>query len=195
MTSADDDAERNHLLLVLGGARSGKSDLAVEVARATGAPVTMVATAIAGDGDMAARIRRHQDDRPSHWELIEEPRAVEAALATIAPDHVVIVDCLTLWAATRHFDGRTEPEVVAEATGIARTAARREAPVIAVSNEVGLGVHPETPLGMEYRDLLGRVNRAVADAAGTTLLMVAGRAVALTDPWPLLPAGWVDPRP
>ncbi|MEM7337693.1 MAG: bifunctional adenosylcobinamide kinase/adenosylcobinamide-phosphate guanylyltransferase [Actinomycetota bacterium] len=184
----------NQMMLILGGARSGKSDFAVEVAEAAESPVTLLATAIAGDADMAARIRRHQEDRPASWGLVEEPRGVAGALAAIATEHLVIVDCLTIWAATRHFDGVPEREIVAEAVDIADVARTRAAPVLMVSNEVGLGVHPETELGRHYRDLLGRVNRAVAELAGTSLLLVAGRAIPLADPWDHVPAAWGRPQ-
>jgi len=170
------------LTLVLGGARSGKSALAVELARRQDRPVVYVATASAGDDDMAARIERHRGERPDHWTTIEEPIDLSGALERSAGS-MVVIDCLTLWTSNLLECGTTDDEVTARATSVASRAIRRDAPTVAISNEVGMGIHPETPLGRRYRDVLGRVNQAWAAAAGTSLLLVAGRAVRLDDPW------------
>jgi adenosyl cobinamide kinase/adenosyl cobinamide phosphate guanylyltransferase len=165
------------LTLLLGGARSGKSTLAVRLARAWDGPVTFIATAVGSDPDMAARIARHRAERPSSWHCIEEPIDLAAALERSAGSGV-IVDCVTVWVANL-LERRTPDEILAEAESVAEVAARREAATIAVSNEVGLGVHPATPQGREYRDLLGRVNALWAEAAGRSLFMVAGQALEL----------------
>ena len=169
------------LTVLLGGARSGKSQLAVERAVASGAPVTFVATGEPGDEEMAARIAAHRAERPAGWVTVEEPYALEAAVSDAEPRHTVVVDCLTLWTANALArDG--EPErVLAAATGAAVAAARREALTIAVSNEVGLGIVPMEPLTRAYRDLLGSVNRVWVDASADAAFVVAGRALRLTD--------------
>lgn len=176
----------DQFLLVVGGARSGKSDFAIEAARRRQRLTTFVATAQAGDADMADRISRHQADRPTSWGLVEEPLALAKAVEAVPADHVIVVDCLTLWAANLMFADRTEAEIVAEATEVATALRRREPLSIVVTNEVGLGVHPETSMGREYRDLLGRVNAAVAAVADTTLFFAAGLAMPLADPFQLL---------
>lgn len=185
----------NQLLFLVGGARSGKSRLAQSLAgraaEARSAPVTYLATATAGDDDMAERIRRHQLDRPAHWGLVEEPLALDEAVAGIPGDVVLIVDCLTVWAANRLLADHPAEAVEAEAAAVAHRLAARAAPSIVVSNEVGLGVHPPTELGRRYQDLLGRVNQLVAAEAGRALLLVAGRALDLADPGRLL-AGWPE---
>ena len=184
-------------MMLIGGARRGKSSLAVEWGRRQGGPVTYVATAPNGesdaagggeviDRDMVDRIDRHRRERPDSWTTIEEPyelgRAIEAAGTT-----AVIVDCLTLWTSNLMWLGRSDDEIVTEADAVAKIAATRT--LVAITNEVGLGVHPETHLGRRYRDVLGWVNQTWAAAAATTLFLVAGRAMELHDPWTLLPDG------
>lgn len=165
------------MTLLIGGARSGKSALAVEIARRHPGHVVFVATAEPFDDDMAARIERHRADRPG-WPTVEAPRDPAGAVAVIDDDALVILDCITVWVANElHHGGRVDiaPLVAALTT--------RRGPSVVVTNEVGLGVHPETELGRIYRDELGRVNQALADVATTMLLMVAGRAIRLGDPW------------
>ena len=104
----------------------------------------------------------------------------------VAQDHLVIIDCLTLWVSNMMLEEWTDEAVHDYAAATAAAAAERIAPTVVVTNEVGLGIHPANELGRHYRDLLGRVNRIWAEAAGTTLFLVAGRAVLLHDPWELL---------
>jgi adenosylcobinamide kinase / adenosylcobinamide-phosphate guanylyltransferase len=167
------------LVLLLGGARAGKSALAVRLAGSWGGPVVVLATGEAGDAEMAERIERHRRERPSGWTTVEEPIELEAALERMPEDACVILDCLTLWVSNLLERGRTESAVEQEAARVARIAAARPAPTLIVSNEVGLGVVPTSPLGRAYRDLLGRVNALVAEAATESLLVVAGRLVRL----------------
>jgi adenosylcobinamide kinase / adenosylcobinamide-phosphate guanylyltransferase len=169
------------LTLLFGGARSGKSALAVELGRRHTGGVTFIATSTPVDDDLRARIAHHRAARPP-WPTIEEPLELRTALAE-AGDHMAIVDCLTLWVNNLVQRGNTDEEVEALADAVACMAAGRRAPTVVVSNEVGLGVHPATELGRRYRDLLGRVNQRWAAVADRALLLVAGRAVPLVDPW------------
>ncbi|MGH7334229.1 MAG: bifunctional adenosylcobinamide kinase/adenosylcobinamide-phosphate guanylyltransferase [Candidatus Rokuibacteriota bacterium] len=161
-------------LLVLGGARSGKSRFAVASQPPHGR-VTFVATAQAGDGDMAARIRRHRAERPPAWRTVEEPFDLVVSLTAIArgPD-AIVVDCLTVWAANRMLRGDRDEVILAEADALAELMRRRPCTLTIVSNEVGEGVHPESRDGLRFRDLLGVVNQRVAAAADRVVLMVAG---------------------
>ncbi len=168
------------ITLLVGGVRSGKSSLAVDIGRRHHGPVVFLATAEAFDDEMCARVSRHRAERPA-WPVVEEPRRLAAAVAGVPPDALLIVDCLTVWVATCMHHG-DEPD----ASAIVDALVRRPGPSVVVSNEVGLGVHPSTELGREYRDLLGRVNQTVAAAAATVLFFAAGRAVRLDDPWELL---------
>lgn len=171
------------LTLLLGGARSGKSTLAVQMAERQSAPVVFIATAEAFDDDMAQRIACHREERPAHWTTVECPVRLAEAVAAAPADAFVVVDCLTVWMANLMVHGTERGAAVAE---LLAALGRRVAPTIVVSNEVGMGVVPEHPMGREYRDDLGRLNQQVAALAHTTLLLVAGKATRLDDPWTLL---------
>jgi adenosylcobinamide kinase/adenosylcobinamide-phosphate guanylyltransferase len=183
------------LFVLIGGARSAKSSLAVEWGRRAGETITYVATAPRQedarepDADMAARIDRHRLERPADWTTIEEGVDLSGALDA-ARGTTVIVDCLTLWTSNLMWIGRSDADIDELAERTAERAAGYGRPVLAITNEVGLGVHPETELGRRYRDVLGRVNQRWVAAAEQSVMLVAGRAVELRDPWDLLP----DPR-
>jgi adenosylcobinamide kinase / adenosylcobinamide-phosphate guanylyltransferase len=163
--------------LLLGGARSGKSALAVRMAQGWSAPVTYIATAEASDDDMARRIARHRAERPQ-WPVVEEP--VELARVLDAnPSAGLVIDCLNLWVANLLRRGIEEEALVSEAGAVAELVAARLAPAVVVSNEVGLGVHPATEQGRRFRDTLGRVNAVWAAAAERSFLVVAGHTVEL----------------
>jgi adenosyl cobinamide kinase/adenosyl cobinamide phosphate guanylyltransferase len=173
-----------HLTLVTGGARSGKSDHAERLVRdAGGDRVTFIATAEPGDDEMAARIARHRDGRPSTWTTVEAPRDPAAAIAR-AEAPVVLLDCLTLLASNLLLaaDGSMNDgaaAVRAQVDAMLRARAARDGRLIIVTNEVGLGIVPATSLGRIYRDVLGEANRRVAEAADSVLLMVSGIPVIL----------------
>ncbi len=168
------------LTVLLGGARAGKSALALELARDQGAPIVYVATAEAGDEEMASRIAQHRTERPETWRTVEEPVALRSALASIEPDACVVVDCLTLWVANLLARG---DDVLPEAQAVAELAAGRAGPTIVVSNEVGLGIVPGSAVAREYRDLLGAVNAAFVRRASDSAFVVAGRAIPLQAGW------------
>jgi adenosylcobinamide kinase / adenosylcobinamide-phosphate guanylyltransferase len=166
------------LTVLIGGARSGKSALALERAAAA-EDVVFLATGEAGDEEMAARIERHRRERPSHWQTLEEPLALREALASADPGACLVVDCLTLWVANVVEAGRSDEEIEAEATETAQAGAARPGATFVVTNEVGLGLVPDTQVGRRYRDVLGRVNALFVSAADEALLVVAGRAIPL----------------
>ena len=167
------------LVLLVGGARSGKSGLALRLARGQPAPVVFIATAEAGDGEMAARIEEHRRERPLSWRTIEEPLRLHGTLEAIDEESCVVIDCLTLWTANalERLGGARAEQQAKAAVAIA---AGRPGLTIAVTNEVGLGLVPDNPLGRGYRDLLGRVNIIWADAADRAYVLVAGRPLELT---------------
>jgi adenosylcobinamide kinase/adenosylcobinamide-phosphate guanylyltransferase len=164
------------LVVLLGGARSGKSALAVRLA---GEEATLIATATAGDAEMEERIRRHRAERPAAWVTVEEPLALGAALAAVEPEGAAVVDCLSLWVSNLMEAGWSDAAIEQEARAVAAAAAARAGLTVAVSNEVGLGIVPVTPVGRRYRDVLGRVNAAWALASDRALLVVAGRTLEL----------------
>jgi adenosylcobinamide kinase/adenosylcobinamide-phosphate guanylyltransferase len=176
------------MTLLLGGARSGKSALAVRLAGRWDGPVTVVVTGQARDAEMAERIRRHRAERPGGWRTVEAPLELEAALAVAPADALVLLDCLTLWVSNLMERGLTDEQVRRQGGSAAAVAAARAAPTVVVSNEVGAGIVPADARSRRYRDLLGQVNAAWAAAADRALLLVAGRAVPLVDPLAALEA-------
>ena len=169
---------------LVGGARSGKSSLAVRLASAFDGPVVVVATAEARDEDMADRIRAHREARPAGWETVEAPLGLLAAIDGVREDAFVVLDCLTLWVSNALEEGATGNEVEGEARKLASALAGRAAPSVVVSNEVGLGIVPANELARRYRDLLGRVNTAFAAEAARSFLVVAGRGLPLEEATP-----------
>jgi adenosyl cobinamide kinase/adenosyl cobinamide phosphate guanylyltransferase len=163
------------LVVYIGGARSGKSRLALERARSSGAAVVFVATGEALDDEMRERIDRHRAERPAEWETVEEPVELERALREAALDATLVVDCLSLWVANIFENAPAEELAERAAAG----AAGRPGLTIAVTNEVGLGIVPDNELARRYRDVLGRVNATWADAADETYFVVAGRGLRL----------------
>jgi adenosyl cobinamide kinase/adenosyl cobinamide phosphate guanylyltransferase len=157
------------ITLVLGGARSGKSDLAQRLL-ADAAGVTVVVTGIATDDDMAARIEAHRARRPSTWATIEAGADLPNAVAGV--EGAVLVDSLGTWVSAF-------PDLDPPIQELVDILAGRTAITVLVGEEVGLGVHPETPVGRRFRDVLGDLNQAVAEVADEVLLVVAGRALPL----------------
>jgi adenosyl cobinamide kinase/adenosyl cobinamide phosphate guanylyltransferase len=166
---------RQKLILVLGGARAGKSTFALRLAKehAGEGSVTFIATAQAFDDEMTQRIARHRDERPSNWSTIEEPYQLDQALIQTPDSSVVLIDCLTLFVSNWLLRGN-DPKLQETVESFLATVRSRTQTVICVSNEVGLGLVPETPLGRTFRDLLGRVNQQFAEAADEVYLLVAG---------------------
>lgn len=159
-------------VLALGGARSGKSVYALRLAEAAAAERLYLATACAPDDEMKARIARHRAERGAGWSTREEPLDLVAALAAEArPGRVVLVDCVTIWLSNCLFAGR---DAEAEAAALAAATPSLAGPVVFVSNEVGSGIVPQTPLGRSFRDLQGRANQALAAACDVVALVTAG---------------------
>lgn len=176
--------------VLLGGARSGKSSLAEQLAQRSGSPVTYLATCprIDGDDDLDGRITRHRADRPGHWRTVEEERDLADAVAAV-PGGFLVVDCLTLWVNNLVHHGVDDTEVLRSSRLAVDAVRRREGSTVVVGNEVGLGIVPADATTRRYRDLLGLVQQQWVDAADRALLLVAGRAVLLSDPLELLGVG------
>ena|SRR5665213_3089960 len=158
--------------LVLGGARSGKSAFAERLIRDSGLARIYLATATAGDSEMQVRIAGHRVQRGEDWTTVEEP----LALVDVLERHVthgcaVLVDCLTLWLSNLIF---AERDLDAEARRLTDFLGVAKYPVVLVSNEVGLGLVPDTPLGRRFRDAQGRLNQAVAAGVPNVVFVAAG---------------------
>lgn len=180
------------IVFVTGGARSGKSRFAEAQAKASGRPVTYLATMQAGDGELAARIEHHRERRPSEWRTIEAPVDIAPALRACPAGDTVLLDCLSLWVSNLLFgvtDDHAAWEVadweqfvtdcIAAARGVIDSQREREGILIAVSNETGMGIVPADRLTRYYRDALGLVNQAFAEASSDAWLSVSGLQVRL----------------
>jgi len=175
------------LILVLGGARSGKSRFAEELAGRLGKRVVYLATAEACDAEMAARIDHHRQRRPASWRTVEVPLRVGEALARVAAEaDVALLDCLTLLASNvmaplgnAPDPAEAEARLQGEIDALLAAYQAGRASLIIVSNEVGCGLVPISPLGRVYRDILGRAHQRLAACADQVLLVVAGIAVDL----------------
>lgn len=166
--------------LVLGGARSGKSAFAERLVRDTGLPRTYVATAQAFDAEMTDRIARHRLDRGEGWETVEAPHDLGGTLAAAnRPGSAVLVDCLTLWLSNVMLAGA---DVEAETATLCDRVAAAPGPVALVSNEVGLGLVPDTPLGRAFRDAQGRLNQRMAEVCDLVVFCAAGLPLWLKTP-------------
>ena len=189
------------LIAFTGGARSGKSTAALSAAISLDAPVTFIATAEAGDAEMAARIERHRADRPGDWTTIEAPLRLAAAARSVDATATMVIDCMSMWVSNQMLAETSgapagpasgtsgephSPEfirsLVDEAGDLGALLRERSGTAIVVTNEVGSGVVPAHPLGRAYRDVLGSVNQAIFAAANRAYLVVAGRVLELQDP-------------
>jgi adenosyl cobinamide kinase/adenosyl cobinamide phosphate guanylyltransferase len=167
------------ITFVIGGARSGKSRYAESLLATLPPPWTppwaYVATAEAGDDEMAARIEEHRTRRGGNWRTVEAPRELAAALEACA-GMPVLVDCLTLWLSNLML---AEADIEAATARLEAALGAATAPVVLVANEVGLGIVPATPLGRRFRDAQGVLNQRIAARADKVVLMVAGLPLAV----------------
>lgn len=170
-------------VLVLGGARSGKSRMALQWAEEVAASRILIATAQAFDDEMRARIAFHQEERGDSWQTHEVPLELAQAIRTHAkPGQVVLVDCLTLWLSNVMLEGR---DAKREADALADAVREAKGPLILVSNEVGHGIVPATPLGRTFRDEQGRLNQRLAQVCEAVVFVSAGCPLLLKPSPPL----------
>jgi adenosylcobinamide kinase / adenosylcobinamide-phosphate guanylyltransferase len=169
------ETSKSRVILILGGVRSGKSRYAQQLA-AAGERVAFVATAEGRDEEMAQRIARHREDRPSTWTTIEAPIEIsDALLSCDGKFDTILVDCLTLWASNlMEREQQDSARIAQHIDRLASTLPQIASAVILVSNEVGSGIVPDNEMGRAYRDVLGSINQQVAAVADEVLLLVAG---------------------
>lgn len=163
--------EGHGLTLVIGGARSGKSRHAETLVGQCAAPHAYIATAQAFDDEMRARIDEHRARRSADWQTIDAPFELVSALNGVPDRQSVLIDCLTLWLTNVML---AERDVDEESRQLADVLAKPRGPWFVVSNEVGLGIVPDNPLGRRFRDAAGRLNQMVAERASSVIFMVAG---------------------
>lgn len=162
-------------VLYTGGARSGKSSRAQSVGERIGTRRLFIATAEAGDQEMAQRIRQHQADRGSLWNTVEAPRDPAAAIREHGANHdVILLDCVTLWVSNLLCSGVNPGDFSAALQTLSETICNCPRHVLVVTNEVGLGIVPGDALSRQYRDMLGKANQVLAATCECVVLMVAG---------------------
>jgi adenosylcobinamide kinase/adenosylcobinamide-phosphate guanylyltransferase len=170
------------LILVGGGARSGKSRFALARAQQLGKRRLFIATAEPSDDEMRDRIARHRSERGAAFDTLEEPRALPEALAADRSHDVVLVDCLTIWLSNLLVGGAAAEAVRERLDALLEALAGRRSHVIVVSNEVGMGVVPETPLGRVFRDLTGHAHQRIAAICDELYLAAMGVVLQLRPP-------------
>ena len=171
--------------LYTGGCRSGKSGLALELAKEISEHACFIATCVPQDDEMRLRVKRHQDHRPSDWQLIEEPIALAQAIRKVDPlvCPVILIDCLTLWVCNLMCQEKdpltTEQAMEIQAQKLIDAANEYEGEVIIVSNEVGMGVMPANAMARNYADLAGRCNQVIAAGAKRVVFVASGIGITL----------------
>lgn len=166
------------MILLTGGARSGKSLAAASLVLDHDRPVTYLATGIESDEEMRERIEAHREARPGTWSVVEEPVELTVAIEAVEEGDALVVDCLTLWVANL-LEGLGDEEILERSSRSSRLAAEREGSTIVVTNEVGSGLVPMDHVGRRFRDLQGRVNQMWAARSDRAYLVVAGRLLEL----------------
>ena len=180
--------KNNKLTLIMGGARSGKSEFAEQWAAGMMVPVTYVATLFVGDEEMCQRVSAHKERRPTSWVTLEEPCYLPEQIREAGQEPgVILVDCLTGWISNllldenlpkpESTDKEKEEYIMSRVVDLVEAVNSSNAGVLMVSNEVGMGLVPHYPLGRAFRDISGKVNRYLASVADEVYLVVAGLAV------------------
>jgi adenosylcobinamide kinase/adenosylcobinamide-phosphate guanylyltransferase len=178
---------QHRLILIGGGVRCGKSDLALTLARRLGPRRLFLATAQAGDEEMRARIDRHRRTRGDDFRTLEEPLSVPEVLRSANDHDVVVIDCLTLWLTNLLLDDLNPEAVLRRVADLADVLRQKPAHAIIVTNEVGLGLVPETALGRTFRDVAGLAHQHLAAAADEVYFGALGMMLRLK-PGPIVSA-------
>lgn len=162
------------IIFILGGARSGKSAYALELAKKY-KKVAFIATGEPKDLEMQRRISAHKKNRPRHWQTLEEPKNIGLPLKIIKNNYdCLVIDCLTLWVSNLILAGYSQSSIEGKVNKILLSLKRSKATAIIVSNEVGLGIVPLNQLSRRFRDIAGKINQIVAKEADTVIFMVSG---------------------
>ncbi|MCJ7446791.1 MAG: bifunctional adenosylcobinamide kinase/adenosylcobinamide-phosphate guanylyltransferase [Bacteroidales bacterium] len=173
---------RGKLIFITGGARSGKSNFAEKMALSLGKSVAYLATGQPLDKEMADRIKKHKTKRPTEWETYEEPIEVRELVSSLGLEkEVILIDCLTLLVSNlllreknKVGNPQWEEKILLEIEKLTEISYQVPAQIIIVSNEVGMGLVPDNPLGRVYRDILGRANSIIAHKADEVFMMISG---------------------
>ncbi|MFH1797806.1 MAG: bifunctional adenosylcobinamide kinase/adenosylcobinamide-phosphate guanylyltransferase [Candidatus Omnitrophota bacterium] len=172
----------NNFIFIVGGARSGKSDYAVGLAKGLGEEVFFIATAVAFDEEMRQRIKLHKKSRPRGWKTIEEQKDISLALSLVkGKNKVVLIDCMGLFVFNLMAEGLDAGKIESKIKNLVNTISESGHIVILVSNDVGSGIVPENLLARKFRDLLGRANQIAAKKADKVIFMQCGIPVIVKD--------------
>ena len=167
-------------IFILGGARSGKSSYAVNLAKSTGKRVVFIATCIPGDSEMKHRIKLHKKSRPCTWKVIEERVHIDSVLKKVKSRcDAILIDCMGLFISNLMAAETNDKKIERKVWQVIEQIKRCSADVIVVSNEVGMGIVPDNLLARRFRDLLGKTNQMLAQSADTVIMMYAGIATAI----------------
>jgi adenosylcobinamide kinase/adenosylcobinamide-phosphate guanylyltransferase len=165
----------NKIIFITGGARSGKSDYALKIAEDIGKIRGYIATAEALDDEMRERIELHRKSRGNNWHTIEEPRNLAGLFESMQTRYdVLIVDCITLWVSNLMGDGLEDEDILKMAGKLSKKLVGHKNNIIIVTNEVGMGLVPDNPLGRRFRDIAGKVNQIMAAVSNEVHFMVSG---------------------
>ncbi len=165
------------LIFITGGARSGKSTLAVQLAKNLEGKVAFIATAQAGDDEMAERISKHKSSRPKGWRTFEEPLDIPAVIAKAYNYDIIIIDCLTILVSNLLLENDSkndDDEILSRIVELSEIARYTAGTMIIVSNEVGMGIVPDNQLARRFRDLAGRANQIIAESADEVYICFSG---------------------
>ncbi len=166
--------DKRQIILVGGGVRSGKSDFALSLARRLGKRRLFLATAQTADDEMAERIRRHRQTRGDDFFTFEEPLAIADAIRRHKNYDVLVLDCLTLWLSNLLLQGCTQEQILQRVDDLLAVLAERTGHVLIITNEVGMGIVPETDLGRLFRDVAGLAHQRISQIADEVYLAVLG---------------------
>ena len=170
------------VVFILGGARSGKSSYAVELAKKLDKRTVFIATCTSFDDEMRKRIKMHKAQRPKKWKLIEEGKNINSVLASFKNKYqIILIDCLGMWISNLLSDGLKDKQIEKEVFRLIESISKLKGVTLLVSNEVGMGIVPDNPLARRFRDLLGRANQMIARNADEVIFMHSGIPVAIKE--------------
>lgn len=170
------------IVFILGGARSGKSSYAVELAKKLNKRTVFIATCTSFDDEMKERIKMHKAQRPKEWKVIEEGKDISSVLTNLKNKYeIILIDCLGMWISNLLSDGLNDKEVEEEVLRLIKSISKFKGVTILVSNEVGMGIVPDNPLARRFRDLLGRANQIIARNADEVIFMQSGIPVVIKE--------------
>lgn len=173
------------ITFILGGARSGKSQFAIGLAKKTPKSVIFIATATDSDKEMRERIKLHRKNRPSHWKTIEEPKKLAALVKGIPKKtELIIIDCMTIFISNLLLEGKSDNFVENEIGLMLKNLAKARFNSLIVSNEVGMGIVPDNALARRFRDLAGKINQGIAKASNEVYFIVSGLRLKIKDTLP-----------